>query len=86
MPQFAASDLGLRCLPMSHKKDARLIWVKMRSKASSSRSSLDFTVATSSGLLLQICLIVTLNVNLFNEYSKKTKLHYPSLPRLRKGF
>ena len=22
------SDLGLCCLPMSHKKDARLIWVK----------------------------------------------------------
>ena len=22
------SDLGLYCLPMSHKKDARLIWVK----------------------------------------------------------
>ena len=22
-----ASDLGLHCLPMSHKKDARLIWV-----------------------------------------------------------
>ena len=24
------SDLGLHCLPMSHKKDARLIWVKAR--------------------------------------------------------
>ena len=24
--QSAASDLGLHCLPMSHKKDARLIW------------------------------------------------------------
>ena len=24
----ATSDLGLHCLPMSHKKDARLIWVK----------------------------------------------------------
>ena len=22
-------DLGLHCLPMSHKKDARLIWVNM---------------------------------------------------------
>ena len=21
MPHYAASDLGLRCLPMSHKKD-----------------------------------------------------------------
>ena len=28
MPRFAASHLGLFCLPMSHKKDARLIWVK----------------------------------------------------------
>ena len=25
---FAASDLNLHCLPMSHKKDTRLIWVK----------------------------------------------------------
>ena len=29
MPHFAASDLGLHSLPMSHKKDARLIWVDM---------------------------------------------------------
>ena len=28
MPHFVASDLGLHCLPMSHKKDAKLIWVK----------------------------------------------------------
>ena len=27
MPRFAAFHLGLFCLPMSHKKDARLIWV-----------------------------------------------------------
>ena len=26
--RFAASHLGLFCWPMSHKKDARLIWVK----------------------------------------------------------
>ena len=26
-PSSAPSDLGLHCLPMSHKKDARLIWV-----------------------------------------------------------
>ena len=25
----AASDLGMHCLPMSHKKDPRLIWVKV---------------------------------------------------------
>ena len=29
MPRFAASDLGLYSLPMSHKKDARLIWVNV---------------------------------------------------------
>ena len=29
MPHSVASDLGLHCLPMSHKKDARRIWVKM---------------------------------------------------------
>ena len=27
MPQNAASDLDLHCLPISHKKDARLKWV-----------------------------------------------------------
>ena len=27
-PRFVASDLVLHYLPMSHKKDARLIWVK----------------------------------------------------------
>ena len=28
-PHSVASDLGLHCLPMSHKKDTRHIWVKM---------------------------------------------------------
>ena len=27
-PHSAVSDMGLHCLPLSHKKDARLIWVK----------------------------------------------------------
>ena len=27
-PRSAASHLGLFCLPMSHKKDTRLVWVK----------------------------------------------------------
>ena len=27
MLHSVASDLGLHCLPMSHKNDARLIWV-----------------------------------------------------------
>ena len=29
MPLSAASDLGLHCLPMYHKKDARLMWVNI---------------------------------------------------------
>ena len=29
-PRFAASDLGLQCLPRSLKMDAKLIWVKKR--------------------------------------------------------
>ena len=33
MPHFAASDLGLRCLPMSHKKDTRLIQVNYATKS-----------------------------------------------------
>ena len=28
-PHCAASDLGLHCLPMLHKKGARLIWVNI---------------------------------------------------------
>ena len=32
MPRSAASDLGLHCFPMSHKKDARLIWVNVVNK------------------------------------------------------
>ena len=31
-PRSVASDLGLHCLPMSHRKDARHIWVKHRPK------------------------------------------------------
>ena len=31
MPHSAASDLGLYCLRMPHKRDARLIWVKISS-------------------------------------------------------
>ena len=31
-PPFAASDLGLHCLPLSYKKDARLISVNIRGK------------------------------------------------------
>ena len=29
-PHSVASDLGLHYLPMSHKKDARLIWVNRK--------------------------------------------------------
>ena len=31
-PLFAASDLVLHCLPISHKRDAMLIWVKIIEK------------------------------------------------------
>ena len=29
-PRSAASDLGLRCLPLPHKRDASLIWVYIK--------------------------------------------------------
>ena len=29
-PHFAASDLGLHCLTVPHKKDTRLLWVNDR--------------------------------------------------------
>ena len=32
MPRSAASDLGLHCFPMSHKKNARLIWINVVNK------------------------------------------------------
>ena len=32
MPLIASSDLGLHCLPKSHKKDTRLIWVNYQLK------------------------------------------------------
>ena len=33
MPLSVASDLGLHCLHMSHKKDTRLIWVNFQYSA-----------------------------------------------------
>ena len=33
MPLSVASDLGLHCLPISHKKDARLMWVNFSQKS-----------------------------------------------------
>ena len=32
-PHSVASGLGLHCLPMSHRKDARLIWLKANLEA-----------------------------------------------------
>ena len=40
----AASDLVLHCLPMSHKKDARLIWVKQNFE---SKNVINFCLAIS---------------------------------------
>ena len=36
-PRSVASDLGLHCLPISHKRDARLIYGLMDTKQSLSR-------------------------------------------------
>ena len=33
MPRSVASDLGLYCLPMSHKEEARRIWVNLAANA-----------------------------------------------------
>ena len=43
-PRFAASHLGLFCLPLSHKKDAGLIWVKFHEERSASWSILRKTM------------------------------------------
>ena len=51
-PRFAhaVSHLGLFCLPMSHKKDARLIGVKVKKykKTSRATSTLDTSVVLES--------------------------------------
>ena len=41
MPSSAVSDLGLHYLPVSHKKDARLIWVKNPIKTSADNKYCD---------------------------------------------
>ena len=38
-PHFVASDLVLHCLPMSHKKDARLLWVECMMNVEASQST-----------------------------------------------
>ena len=43
-PRFAASHLGLYCLPMSHKKDARLMVLQTHWK-----QLCPSTIVTSSG-------------------------------------
>ena len=49
-PRSAASHLGLFCLPMSHKKDARLK-VKKYKKTSRATSALDTSVVLESVLI-----------------------------------
>ena len=39
--RFAAAHLGLFCLPMYHKKDVRLKWVKAASRVKLSLDALD---------------------------------------------
>ena len=41
-PHSVSSDLGLHYLPMSHKKDARQIWVKMQLFCLSHKSCRNF--------------------------------------------
>ena len=50
-PRSAASDLGLHCLPMSIKWDARLIWVKNHRTALNSCITVFWTVPLSLLLL-----------------------------------
>ena len=54
MPHSEGSDLGLRCLPMSHKKDARLIRVNnLLTKTLINEREIPFSILSSSLLLLQ---------------------------------
>ena len=47
---YAASDFGLHSLPMSHKKDARLIWVKQPEAYTSSSSSIHYEMDMDFGM------------------------------------
>ena len=42
-----ASDLGMNCLLMSHKKDARLMWVKSKKGGNDQKSILSNTTSDS---------------------------------------
>ena len=46
-PRFAASHLGLFCLPMSHKKDTRCIWVKNSENIQKKENGLDRSVSNN---------------------------------------
>ena len=47
MPYFAVSDMVLHCLLMSHKKDARLIWVQFQQD----NSTLSHDIASWSDIM-----------------------------------
>ena len=53
MPHNAASDQGLHCLHMSHKKDARLISVKCLQVSSGARNMPNFWLKLHSLLYIQ---------------------------------
>ena len=54
--RFVASDLVLHCLPMSYKKDARLIWVKhMRQEPFLINCSASFHISYLSRILPNMC-------------------------------
>ena len=44
---FAASNLVLHCMPMSHKKDGRFIWVKKSFKINSNIQTSQFSTETT---------------------------------------
>ena len=53
MPHAMASDLGLHCLPMSHKWNARLIWVKPITSIGEERAGLCASRACTTFCLLK---------------------------------
>ena len=68
-PRSLASDLGLHCLPMSHRKDARLIWVKHLPKSQ---------ISTQKQCLFQHLEILVPIAQVLSEGSGET-VHPPSL-------
>ena len=81
-PRFAASYLGLFCLPMPHKKDTSLIWVKVPTRYMTLHQPASFFVCLKKLASGSKCLIKQIEILLISYIGSKTT---KALIRLRGG-